>query len=100
MMIAVKTLPVKAKVNDMTTYSNDYGETLEIKKESVFTIDHSDIGLIYMLPYGENIYGYFTLEEVGIENPQTGEIQKYATYTPVILNEEEMEVIFAHMLSE
>ena len=82
----------------MSIYSNECGETLEIKKESVCTIEHSDIGLIYVLPYGENIYGYFTLDEVGIENPQTGEIQKYATYTPVILNEEEMEVIFTHML--
>ena len=67
-MIAVATLLVKAKVNDMTTYSNDYGETLEIKKESVFTIDHSDIGLIYMLPYGENIYGYFTFIIIGFSH--------------------------------
>ena len=82
----------------MTTYTNDNGETLDIMPEAVLTINHSDIGLIYVLPYAPNIYGYFTLDGVGIENPMTGEIQKYATYTPVILNEQEMEIVCDHML--
>jgi len=81
------------------SYTNDMGETMAMKYEYILRIDHSDIGVVYAMPAKENHFGFFTLDEVdtGIENPVTGEKLTYATYTPVILDAEELKIIKAHI---
>ena len=45
------------------TYENKYGETMACKYEYIMTINHSDIGMVYALPVGPDMFSYFTLDE-------------------------------------
>ena len=81
------------------TYENEIGETMICRYQNILTINHSDIGIVYALPVGPDMYSYFTLDEVdiGIEHPETGEPVMYVTYAPAILSPEELFIIKAHI---
>jgi len=84
------------------TYENKYGETMACKYEYIMTINHSDIGMVYALPVGPDMYSYFTLDEVdlGIEHPETGEPVMVVNYVPAILSPEELFILKAHIFEE
>ena len=48
------------------TYENEIGETMTCRYQNILTINHSDIGIVYALPVGPDMYSYFTLDEEDI----------------------------------
>ena len=80
------------------TYTNEYGETMQIKYEQILTIEHEDIGTVYHIPIEGNIGMFFTPDEMKlpINNPETGEPMMMPILSPAILSAEELEIIMPH----
>ena len=79
------------------TYTNDYGETMQIKYEQILTIEHEDIGTVYHIPIEGNMGMFFTPSEMKVAtDPETGEPLMMPILSPAILSAEELEIIMPH----
>ncbi|MHA1290470.1 MAG: hypothetical protein ACTSPB_24065 [Candidatus Thorarchaeota archaeon] len=87
-----------------TTYKNEYGESMHIRNEYVLTVDHADVGKIYFLPVGDGskVRAFaasgepVSFEGEELKHPETGETLMIHTYSQVVLNQKEMDIIHAH----
>ena len=81
------------------TYKNDYGETMDMKFQQILTIDHEDIGMLYLLPNpDEGWANWFTLSYQEIDTP-IGKKQM-PIFCLAILNENERSIIDSHFNQE